>query len=1665
MDNTTVALTERLQSANGSTRRTSPIPTMSPAGRPSSLMDTHNQSVVVVQVVVNRDERGYGMKVSGDNPVYVQSVKEGGAAEKAGLHAGDKIIKVNDVNVISSKHTDVVDLIRSSSQVVLTVQQRTVSQKGMSSPSVHNRPLTTPSRITGPQPVDHEKQYQLQLEKEQHYRLMIEKEQRYIDLLRSQIASSPDEKKYSELSKTEKNLQTLQAMLLRSQNEQSPPLHSPLTPLSTSLPRKSRASPNGNSEPQSPPPLPKRNQRPSQVDTLNNRHPPYVNGKIVTDTNALFLNNEINANLRQVEEIGVRRPPRSKFHSHSEETHLVDNPLYSDHPPPLPPRAPLSTNNTNESDAVNSINKQMSYPLVATCATLVNDYLPNPTHHRTKSSPESLSAMSAGEASRKLIASESMNDLRQEGWDPADTPPGTPPPPYPSPTASRRRQYGSGESGENTFEETAGDCSSPDVSPFRGTNRIIANSSPIHAATPQTTQQPIISMEDDEISDQESSQLEDHGYFKSLSRLWERLPHLAVFMNYILSNSDPNSLLFYLLTDLYKEGNAKEMRKWAFEIHSCFLVPGAPLRLGNVDENIAREIDDVLTREFDKEEILRKIFWKARSRAKEELTKQLVDFQQKRTAGLGTIFGPTDQVLSEIYNDKTKEVKLYESLFLEKLEPFLEEIEKENYDPRRYYTAAALTTVLVRIFGIRPASHTIDRCPTFVNKEKSFRTKFIGRYSRKLNVQGHQYVAQQYYTVIVCNNCHQIIYGIGPQGYQCSVCLINLHRPCVKLYDDSCPGPINKKDRGLGKFIRMRHENNDNRRKHSSHFILMERERRQAEEKDNSFELNESGENKPSQPVSRSGSDRRPDIVREETPKNAEGTTSTDHGPNKQENETSAPDNVASFPQASHKKKSSSNINRSESVKEQSEKRKQRRNISDPSHNTTSGDVELDQPGLSNTDSGSSSNSSISYNGRLSESPSNSVDVVTTDGGDRKPSSDWESDAEMEPANWQKLFPEEELRNLQPHEKKRQDVINELFHTESSHVRNLRVLCEIFYKTLKESQVLKPDEIALIFPNIKEMLDVHTQFNREMKRIRREDPLVSNLGDMLVKMFGGVVGDMLKRAAAVFCERQQQALEFIKERRKRDSKFDGVLVECEKKRQCRRLPLQGIIPTEMQRLSKYPLLLERLISSVEANTSSSHAQEELVKLKRAHHFSKDILNHVNEAAKVAFNKSRLDEIQRHLDTTNFERSDHPIAQEFRMLDLTQYKLIREGNMHLRRGNKPMVPVHVLLLEEAVVILHKEGDKFFLKFFQSGSSAQPQPLSPLIKMSTLLVRNNAACKRALFLFNTSTNGTQMYDLLADDDINRDVWLKHFSDAADAYNRREGKTKRHESQPDSDESETLQEIPSTRDVAERAEAVGGTDNTPDDEEEDEQIFSDAQEEGSTEQKEVPSSSEGGGVHTKVTADEWPLIQPSQVHVEVPPVHTAESRLTPLEQIRRKDEEVRRALEDKEGLVADLLSIPREHFQLIADMASDTQDTRSSKDLAERVLAAVYQVDQLHLAVNEALNVTEASAVSATGGKNPACQSQELLPTVSPPSIPANRVRDVANSLSSQLTTLLSDVKQVEEERDRLRKELFRMRERLHEQQMLHGPAENNVESPTPELPPDLDSIKESPAEPES
>lgn len=145
------------------------------------------------------------------------------------------------------------------------------------------------------------------------------------------------------------------------------------------------------------------------------------------------------------------------------------------------------------------------------------------------------------------------------------------------------------------------------------------------------------------------------------------------------------------------------------------------------------------------------------------------------------------------------------------------------------------------------------------------------------------------------------------------------------------------------------------------------------------------------------------------------------------------------------------------------------------------------------------------------------------------------------------------------------------------------------------------------------------------------------------------MGQSFEKAAAAFCERQQLALQFIKDKRKKDQRFEQFLRACETENLCRRLPLQGFIPSEMQRLSKYPLLLERLIDIVQKITDiDPDAEQELKKLKLSYQRSKEILEYVNDAAKEYQSKARLEEIQMHLENNLGDKVDK---------DLVEFKVI------------------------------------------------------------------------------------------------------------------------------------------------------------------------------------------------------------------------------------------------------------------------------------------------------------------------------------------------------------------------------------------------------------------------
>lgn len=123
-----------------------------------------------------------------------------------------------------------------------------------------------------------------------------------------------------------------------------------------------------------------------------------------------------------------------------------------------------------------------------------------------------------------IYLQKSRKDARnRDGSGPEISPPGTPPPPY----------------HQN------------------------ASPSSINAAQTNIEQRAIMSFECDNETDDEAL-AEDDGIFRSISMLTapESVSYLVVFLNFVLSNSKPAPILFYLITDLYKKGNVKDMRKW-----------------------------------------------------------------------------------------------------------------------------------------------------------------------------------------------------------------------------------------------------------------------------------------------------------------------------------------------------------------------------------------------------------------------------------------------------------------------------------------------------------------------------------------------------------------------------------------------------------------------------------------------------------------------------------------------------------------------------------------------------------------------------------------------------------------------------------------------------------------------------------------------------------------------------------------------------------------------------------------------------------------------------------------------------------------------------------------------------------------------------------------------
>uniref|UniRef100_A0A8C8JHR9 Rho guanine nucleotide exchange factor (GEF) 12a n=1 Tax=Oncorhynchus tshawytscha TaxID=74940 RepID=A0A8C8JHR9_ONCTS len=376
------------------------------------------------------------------------------------------------------------------------------------------------------------------------------------------------------------------------------------------------------------------------------------------------------------------------------------------------------------------------------------------------------------------------------------------------------------------------------------------------------------------------------------------------------------------------------------------------------------------------------------------------------------------------------------------------------------------------------------------------------------------------------------------------------------------------------------------------------------------------------------------------------------------------------------------------------------------------------------------------------------------------------TDSEHDPLNWQQLVGREILAGLGAHEIKRQEVINELFYTERAHLRMLKVLDNIFYQKLTREAILPPADIKNIFTNLGDIVQLHGTFliSEQMATIRKrnETSVIDQIGDDLLSWFSGGEEEKIKQAVGTFCSNQPFALELIKSRQKKDSRFTSFMQEAESNRLCRRLQLKDIIPVEMQRLTKYPLLLENI-----AKYTDDIMEKD--KVKKAGDCCRKILNHVNQAVKESENKQRLEDYQRRLDLSSLKQTENPMITELKNLDLTKKKMIHEGPLSWKVNKDKTIELYTLLLEDILVLLQKQDERLVLKCHSknlSGTADTKHIFSPIIKLNAVLVRSVATDNKSFFVLSMSDNGAQIYELMAQTVSEQRMWQRQITQRADA-----------------------------------------------------------------------------------------------------------------------------------------------------------------------------------------------------------------------------------------------------------------------------------------------------------
>ncbi|KAF9585512.1 Intersectin 1 (SH3 domain protein) [Lunasporangiospora selenospora] len=239
------------------------------------------------------------------------------------------------------------------------------------------------------------------------------------------------------------------------------------------------------------------------------------------------------------------------------------------------------------------------------------------------------------------------------------------------------------------------------------------------------------------------------------------------------------------------------------------------------------------------------------------------------------------------------------------------------------------------------------------------------------------------------------------------------------------------------------------------------------------------------------------------------------------------------------------------------------------------------------------------------------------------------SQTSLSSSNWSSTVDPEMLGTLSEKERKRQEAIHELIATEQVYLNNLYLIRDDFQRPLVNQGLLTPAESELVFKDWQSLLDLSQSIVNELKQRQvqgnGEGEIVTAVGDVINEHIVERSGCFLR-----YCASQKEASVLLSRRMKESRLLAEFLEDAKKSPACRGLDLSSFLLQPFQRITRYPLLISKILQY----TETDHIDHLL--LSEAHVSAEQCLGKINETLRTSETREQLEDVQRKMSSSQTE---------------------------------------------------------------------------------------------------------------------------------------------------------------------------------------------------------------------------------------------------------------------------------------------------------------------------------------------------------------------------------------------------------------------------------------------